>query len=556
MELPIHILAFADDPKVCQLIQGILAEKGYCTLTVPNAAEAIACLKKETINLILLDLDLRITNRSEFICETKKFCPDIPIIVLAGKPDDYLMETSSRYGPVLLLTKPLNEKMLISAVTTALNGTLKKNHKSTSLCDRLEAQVRERTEELNNQLLFLQNLIDAIPSPIFYKDTHHRYKGCNTAFESLTGLSREVIVGKTVAEIAPQSPSDFFRQTERQLLSNSGKINYEATAVDNDGAAHHFIFNKASYPDVTGKIAGTVGVMVEITDKVATERDSQQAQKLEAIGQLAAGIAHEINTPIQYIGDNTRFLEDAFTDLNTAMAAYARLLGIVKAGPVPTETIADVEKAIEEADLSYLAAEIPAAIEQSLEGIQRVSKIVKAMRQFSHPGSDRKIEIDLNQALENTITVSRNEWKYVAEMETDLDVNLPAVPCFPGEINQVFLNLIINAAHAVREKTDNGRKGKGSIRVSTHLIDGNVQIRIADDGIGMPKSIHQRIFDPFFTTKPVGSGTGQGLAIVHAVVSEKHGGMIRFETQSGKGTVFIIDLPLERKDASEEKNEM
>jgi two-component system NtrC family sensor kinase len=173
------------------------------------------------------------------------------------------------------------------------------------------------------------------------------------------------------------------------------------------------------------------------------------------------------------------------------------------------------------------------------------------MRQFSHPGSDRKVETDLNQALESTITVSRNEWKYVADVETDFDLKLPAVPCFPGEMNQVFLNLIINAAQAIGEKTDEGKKGKGLICVGTRLVDGNVQIRIADSGGGIPATIHQRIFDPFFTTKPVGKGTGQGLAIAHAVITEKHGGAIHFETRAGEGTDFIINLPLEGIEAAE-----
>jgi len=296
--------------------------------------------------------------------------------------------------------------------------------------------------------------------------------------------------------------------------------------------------------DEGGKITAVIELVEDVTEKLALERDLRQAQKLEAIGQLAAGIAHEINTPIQYVGDNARFLEDAFSDLNSAITAYGSVLSAAKAGQVSKAIIADVEATLEAADLAYLAEEIPSAIEQSLEGIQRVSKIIKAMRQFSHPGTDRKVETDLNQALESTLTVSRNEWKYVADVETDLDVNLPAVPCLPGEMNQVFLNLIINAAHAIGEKYEDGKKGKGLIRVSTRLVNGNTQIRIADNGNGIPMSIHQRVFDPFFTTKPLGKGTGQGLAIAHAVITEKHGGSIHFETGAGEGTEFFIDLPL------------
>jgi signal transduction histidine kinase len=175
----------------------------------------------------------------------------------------------------------------------------------------------------------------------------------------------------------------------------------------------------------------------------------------------------------------------------------------------------------------------------------RVSKIIRAMRQFSHSGTGRKEQVDINQALQSTITVAHNEWKYVAELETDFDSGLPAVPCLPGEINQVFLNLLINAAHAIGEQTEDGKRGKGTIRISTRSNNRSAQIRISDTGGGIPESIQQRIFDPFFTTKPVRKGTGQGLAIAHSVITEKHAGTLSFETGDGKGTTFIIELPME-----------
>lgn len=296
--------------------------------------------------------------------------------------------------------------------------------------------------------------------------------------------------------------------------------------------------------DKDGKVVAAIELVEEITEKIAMERELRQAQKLESIGQLAAGIAHEINTPIQYVGDNTRFLKEAFGDLNAAMTAYGKLLAAVQKQAVSDDIIADVESTIEEADIPYLSEEIPSAIEQSQEGVQRVSKIVRAMREFSHPGTDRKVEVDLNQALESTITVASNEWKYVSEMETDFEANMPAVTCFPGEMNQVFLNLIINASHAISDVTDGGRQGKGKITVSTRASNGAVVIRIRDTGSGIPEAIQNRIFDPFFTTKVVGKGTGQGLSIAHRVVKDKHGGTLRFDTENGKGTTFIIELPL------------
>jgi len=194
--------------------------------------------------------------------------------------------------------------------------------------------------------------------------------------------------------------------------------------------------------------------------------------------------------------------------------------------------------------LAYLQEEIPQAIDQSLEGLERIAKIVRSMKEFSHPGMDEKTPIDINQAIETTINVSRNEWKYHADIETDLDPGLPNVSCLPGEINQVLLNLIVNAAHAIVNVV--GESGdKGLIRISTRLDGAWAEIRVSDTGTGIPEEIKQRIFDPFFTTKMVGKGTGQGLAIAYSVVVDKHGGVIDLESEEGKGTTFIISLPLE-----------
>jgi signal transduction histidine kinase len=197
----------------------------------------------------------------------------------------------------------------------------------------------------------------------------------------------------------------------------------------------------------------------------------------------------------------------------------------------------------EEADLEYLREEIPKAIQQSLEGVERVSKIVGAMKEFSHPGTTEKVAIDINRSIESTITVARNEWKYVAELVTDFDLSMQLIPCLPGEFNQVILNMIINAAHAIAAIEDNQSGKKGTITVSTRDQGKYAEIRISDTGTGIPESIRPRIFDPFFTTKEVGKGTGQGLAIAHSVIVDKHGGTIRFESEMGKGTTFVITLP-------------
>jgi signal transduction histidine kinase len=273
------------------------------------------------------------------------------------------------------------------------------------------------------------------------------------------------------------------------------------------------------------------------------EHDLAQAQKLESIGQLAAGIAHEINTPTQFVGDNIRFLSDAFTDLLPLLDRSRKLLVSAETGVFSPDVIEACDAALATADLDYVMTEIPRAIAQSADGIDRIGKIVRAMKDFAHPDTDELTCANLNDAITSTVTVSRNEWKYVAELTTELDPDLPLIPCRLGEINQVLLNLIVNAAHAIGD-TVKGTGQKGLITISSRRVGEWAEIRVTDTGTGIPENIRHRIFDPFFTTKEVGRGTGQGLAISRSIVVDKHGGSIAFDTQVGKGTTFIVRLPV------------
>jgi signal transduction histidine kinase len=291
-----------------------------------------------------------------------------------------------------------------------------------------------------------------------------------------------------------------------------------------------------------------------VKDLAQSHMQLLQAQKLESIGQLAAGIAHEINTPAQYVGDNLRFLEESLAELWPLLTTSRELAAAVSAG---SASASDLARGLAEghaaADTDYLCEEIPRALEQSIDGMGRVSKIVRAMKEYSHPGVKELTNIDLASAIESTITVSANEWKYVAEIETEFDAALPTVQCHPGELNQVFLNMIVNAAHAIAD-VEGGKDGeKGVIRISTRRDGDMAEIRIADSGTGIPESARERIFDPFFTTKGVGKGTGQGLSIAYVVVVDNHGGTLSFETELGVGTTFIIRIPIAQKIPCQEK---
>ncbi len=265
------------------------------------------------------------------------------------------------------------------------------------------------------------------------------------------------------------------------------------------------------------------------------ELELHQAQKLEAVGRLAAGIAHEINTPIQFIGDNTHFLSDAFG----AMASMLALLREVVARAAPGEAEA-VAEAAARLELDYFVENVPATVRQTIEGVDRVASIVRAMKEFAHPDQKEMVATDLNRALQATLDVARNEYKYVAELAVELN-ELPPVTCHPGDLNQVFLNLLVNAAHAIgdRQKASGGR---GRIGVTTLQDGGEVVVAISDTGGGIPEAIRDKIFEPFFTTKEVGRGTGQGLAIARSIL-EQHHGSLTFETVEGVGTIFFVRLP-------------
>jgi PAS domain S-box-containing protein len=292
-----------------------------------------------------------------------------------------------------------------------------------------------------------------------------------------------------------------------------------------------------------GELSGFVGMFEDVTERKLLRDQLLQAQKLESVGQLAAGIAHEINTPIQYIGDNVRFLQDSFSDLANVFTPYAELLREATTAAPELPALERATSARDAVDTDFLFGEIPHAIEQTLEGVSRVAALVSAMKEFSHPGTGEKVLTDLNRAIENSVTVARNEWKYVADVRLELDEHLPSVSCLPGEFNQVVLNLVVNAAHAIGDANSSGTSGKGLITIRTRDLPSSVEIQVQDTGTGIPEKARDRVFDPFFTTKEIGKGTGQGLAIARSVIVDKHQGSIGFETEGGVGTTFFISLP-------------
>ncbi len=414
------------------------------------------------------------------------------------------------------------------------------------------SEIRKAQEELQRTNVEMAQMVASIPSFLIGLTPEGRIARWNRAAERIFGISREEVLGKQIDECGIQWDRPKISETIHLC-----QINNVATRLGDmrfqrpDGKEGFLGITVSAIEGAQQKPPGILLLGNDTTQQKILESQLVQAQKLESIGQLAAGIAHEINTPAQYVGDNARFLLEAYGDLERVHELYDRLLVDLGAGN-PTESLVHkIEEVVEEVDLGYIRQEVPKAVRQSLEGIERISRIVRAMKDFSHPGTDSKTDIDLNKAIESTITVARNEWKYVAEMVTDFDPALPFVPCLPAEINQVILNVIINAAHSVTDAMkEKGSEEKGTITVTTRALGEQAEIRISDTGTGIPENIRSKIFDPFFTTKEVGKGTGQGLAISRSVVVDKHGGTITFDSEIGRGTTFIVRLPLNR-DSSE-----
>ena len=394
---------------------------------------------------------------------------------------------------------------------------------------------RKRAER---ELRLTQSSLETASDAVLWIDPQGRIVYGNEAACVSLGRSREELLGLSIPEINPVVPQEVWRKFWDEMKTR-GSMTFETQHRTKQGQVFP-VEVTANYLEFDGQEYSFAFVR-DITERRALESQLRHAQKLEGIGQLAAGIAHEINTPTQFVTDNLTFLRDSWKSTHELLERYRE--AVHNAGEaLPTGVAAALQQAEKSCDLEFIATEAPRAIDQSLDGARRVAKIVRAMKEFSHPDSADKTATDLNKAIESTITVARNEWKYVSEVVKEFDETLPPVVCYPGDINQVVLNLIVNAAHAIKEKVKG--EEKGTITVSTRMRGDSVEIAVKDTGNGIPEAIRNRVFDPFFTTKEVGKGTGQGLALAYTVMVKKHGGKIWFETEIGQGTTFFITLPV------------
>ena len=381
-----------------------------------------------------------------------------------------------------------------------------------------------------------------------------RFVEVNRGARENLGYSIEELHRMTPTDIAPEFDHESLGELFVPLKSGAqSQLEFETIHRRKNGSTYPVMIN-LQLSQLMGRSVFVASV-VDMTQRKELEMQLNQAQKLESIGQLAAGVAHEMNTPMQYVGNNIKFLSDCYEHLVEVIDAYEHHLGVDTSGSeLPDDLPEGLAEILKRTQFSHIRTELPCAISESRYGVDRVLKIIRAMKEFSHPGGKAMEPTDLNRALTSTATITQNRWKEVADLQMDLDPSLPLVVCDPGSMNQVFVNLIVNAVDAIADRMISTESdSKGTISVSSQLNGEQVLIEITDTGCGMPEEVRNRVFDPFYTTKEVGKGTGQGLSLCHTIVTQKHGGTIQVDSRHGKGTIFSVRLPIhpvvERKES-------
>ncbi len=533
----VRILVVDDELPVRTLLCRFLNTGGYATQTADCVASARLELERQQFDLVISDLDMPGASGIELLHYLKSDFPETGRIMATGTSSVETAREIMEIGVYGYLLKPFTQSMVLISVQNALSH-LQADRVMQVYKKNLEDEVWRRTEKL-------QTIMDNLRVGVTMVSADFQLVEMNRQMEQWfpdAGIPQTQKCFQIFSPERGDCPCEDCPMTK--TLTNGQSAESYRQLLTIRGKRDFHVVTSPIY-DQDRKVVAGIGLYEDITEMNMIEQELRQSQKIEAIGQLAAGITHEINTPVQFVGDNLSFLQQAYTDISRVLATYSDVFELARnLQEVPGDKIQAVLAAIDAADLLYLQEEIPTTIAQSLDGVKRIEKIVRAMKEFSHPGNDEKVLVSINELLETTLTISRNQWKYEAELETDLQPGLPLVSCLPGELNQVFLNLIVNAAHAIADRNRENPGKLGKITITSCNVTGAVQVRIKDSGGGIPEVIRNRIFEPFFTTKGRGKGTGQGLAISRRVVVEKHQGQLFFEVDPGVGTTFFVEIPV------------
>jgi two-component system, NtrC family, sensor kinase len=557
----VSILLADDNDALRKSMANFLMSSGYFVTEARTGKEALGYFRELGPDLVITDLRMPEMDGLEFIKIVAEESEFTPFIIISGEGNMQDAIEGLRLGAWDYLNKPVYPLDLLKHSVDRALERVRLLKESRYYQKYLEQKVKQRTTDLLAQnrklnkeikerqiqeklVLEAQNewerTVNALPDMIAIVDLEHRVIRLNQSLQERLARPLSEIIGRDCLMCKGEFPI-----LHKEIMKDGKPRRVDMYDRDNDT---HYVLDIIPYYSTDGKLIGSVHVFRDITELKMNLKEKEilqaqllQAHKLESVGQLASGIAHEINTPTQFISSNVGFISDAFTDVKHIIDT---LVGAADENRLSSALLQDV---LDKADWPYLETEIPKAIGQSQEGLTRVTSIVRAMKEFSHPGSRSAEPTNINHIIETTLTVAKNEWKYSSEIVLDLARDLPAVNCIRDSIGQVMLNLLVNAAHSITEKLGKTpESGKGRITIKTEMDGPSLVIHISDTGCGISESNRAKIFDPFFTTKEVGRGTGQGLAIAYDVVTRKHGGSLTFTTIPGEGTTFTIRLPIKK----------
>ncbi|RJP81639.1 MAG: response regulator [Candidatus Zixiibacteriota bacterium] len=565
-ELKQRILIVDDDPNIVQVIEQALTFKGYSTCSTTDGEEAFRIFREEgEFDVVLTDLVLPGISGIELLEKFKELDPTCEVLVLTGFGSNEKAVEALKKGAYDYLKKPTNIDELFIAVSKAIEKK-KLSLENIAYQMDLERVIEERSSELLRTQKFLHSVLESSTEYfIIASDAEGLITLFNSGAERLFGYKRTEVQGHRAILFLAQSEAG--NAAGMQDFLKSGVIDQAHTVVTRDGREITISLTVTPIQDESARSVGYIWIGKDITEQLALQaqlkeyaqnleklvaertreiqernrrledtltqlNDTQmqllQSEKMASIGQLAAGVAHEINNPIGFINSNLSTLKKYIINLKDYCRAVDRVVQSDDADSI--EELIRLKK-IKKVD--FILDDVTSVIEESIEGTDRVKTIVQDLKDFSHQDRGTLNEYDLNKGIRSTLNIVWNELKYKAEVIQDLG-DLPLVRCYPQQLNQVLMNLLVNASHAIADK--------GKIYVRSRARDDEVVIEIEDTGCGIPAENLAKIFEPFFTTKEVGKGTGLGLSLSYRIV-ERHGGRIEVDSRVDVGTTFRVILP-------------
>jgi len=584
-ELTHSILIVDDDPNIVQVLEDALTFKGYATRGLSDSLEAPKVFREEGIfDLVITDLMMPGMNGIELLGEIKKIDPHCEIIVLTGFGSSERAVDALRKGAYDYLKKPTNIDELFFSVSKAIEKRRLTLQNISYQMD-LEQLVEERTSEWVRTQKFLNSVLESSTEYfIIASDSKGLITLFNRGAERLFKYNRDEIEGKkNILYLSDLGMTE--RPEDLRDYLKDGIIDHEQKIINRDNQEISISLTVTPIQDETQQTIGYIWIGKDITEQLVLQsklkeyaseleqrvaertselqqktneeqerrlhlesaltqlKDAQvqllQAEKMASLGQLAAGVAHEINNPMGFINSNLSTLKKYIVNVKEYF------LGIDRAISTGGNLQEEMGRLKRSKKIDFILDDISSVIDESLEGTDRVKTIVKDLKDFSHQDLGTLSDYDVNKGLKSTLNIVWNELKYRAEVVEEFS-EVPLVRCYPQQLNQVFMNILVNAAQAIPER--------GKITVRSYAEDDNVIVEISDTGTGIKLEDQSKIFEPFFTTKDVGKGTGLGLSISYRII-EKHGGKIEVVSEMGVGTTFKIRLPRQYQNADLEQEE-